>query len=41
MRMTVIPIVTGKLGRVSKGMEKRLEELEIRERIETTQIKIG
>ena len=35
MRMTVIPIVDGALGIVAKGLENRLEELEIRKRIET------
>ena len=34
----VIPIVVGRLGTVSKGLEKRLEELEIRGRIETASV---
>ena len=37
MRVTVIPIVAGALGTFPKGLEKRLEELEIRRRIETIQ----
>ena len=35
--LTVIPIVVGALGLISKCMEKRLEELEIGERIKTIQ----
>ena len=35
--MMVIPVVTGVLWMVPKGFEKRLEELEIRERIKTLQ----
>ena len=34
-RVLVISIVLGALETVPKGLEKRLEELEIRERIET------
>ena len=34
-RVTVIGIVVGALGMVSKGLGKRLEEHEIRGRIET------
>ena len=38
MKMTEIPIkVIGALGTVLKGLEKRLDELEIRGRIETIQ----
>ena len=39
MRVTVIPIVSGTLGTISRGLEMGLEELEIRGRIETTQTK--
>ena len=35
--MTVIPIVIGALGTVTKGLVKRLEDLEIRRRVETIQ----
>ena len=35
MKMTVIPIVIGTLGKELKGLVKRLDELEIRGRIET------
>ena len=38
MKVMVIPIVVGALGTVPKGLEKMLEELEIRGRIETIQI---
>ena len=31
MRMIVIPVVVGKPGMVPKGLEKRMEDLEIRE----------
>ena len=37
MREMVIPIVIGALGIVIKSLEERLEELEIRRRIETIQ----
>ena len=37
MKVTMILIVVGALETVPKGLEKRLEELEIRERIETIQ----
>ena len=37
MKVTVIPIVVGALGTVSKGLEKRLKELEISGRIETAE----
>ena len=39
LKVTVIPILVGALGTVSKGLEKRLGRLEIRERIST--VKIG
>ena len=38
MRVTVLPIVIGKLGMVPKGLERRLEELEIGGQIKTIQI---
>ena len=37
MRVKVIPIVIGALGTIPKGLEKSLDELEIRGRIETIQ----
>ena len=37
MRLTVVPVVIGALGTVLKCLEKRLEELEIRGKIETIQ----
>ena len=37
MKVTVIPIVIGALGTAPKGLERGLEELEIRGRIETVQ----
>ena len=37
MKVTVIPIVDGTLGAVSKSLPKRVGELEIRECIETIQ----
>ena len=39
MKVTVIPIVTGALGTVTKVMIQRLEDLEIRRRVETVQTK--
>ena len=36
MKVTVISIVVGALGMVSKDLEKRLGEIETRGRIETT-----
>ena len=39
MLVTVIPNVIGTLGTVPKGSESGLRELEIKERIETIQIK--
>ena len=42
MKVTVIPIVTGALGTVTKGLVKGLEDLEISGQVETIQIiKIG
>ena len=38
MKVTVIPIVSGTLGTVTKGLVKRLEDLEILGRVETIQI---
>ena len=35
LMVTVIPILVGALGTVPNGMNKRLEKLEIRGRIET------
>ena len=35
--MTVLPIVVGAFGTVPKGLERRLEELEISGRIEANQ----
>ncbi len=35
MKVTVTPVVIGTLGTVSKGLLLKLEELEIRERVET------
>ena len=35
MKVTVIPIVIGVLGTVTKGLVKGLEDLEIRGRVET------
>ena len=37
MKVTVIPIVVGALGTVTEGLLKGLEDLEIRERVETIQ----
>ena len=37
MMVTVIPIVVKALGTISKNLEKRVDQLEIRERIETIQ----
>ena len=38
IKVTVIPILIGALGTVTKGLVKGLENLEIRERVETIQI---
>ena len=35
MKIMVIPIVFGSLGTILKGVIKRLEDLEIREQVET------
>ena len=37
MKVTVIPVVTGTLETIPKGLVKELEELEIRGRTETIQ----
>ena len=37
MKVTVIPIVIGALGTVTKGLVQGLEDLEIRGRVETIQ----
>ena len=37
MKVAVIPITVGALGMVPKGLEKRLEELEMGGRIKTIQ----
>ena len=37
MQVTIIPIVIGLLGTVSKGLLKRLEDLEVSGRVETIQ----
>ena len=37
MKVTFIPIVIGALGTATKGLIKGLENLEIRERVETIQ----
>ena len=37
MKVTVIPIVIGELGTVTKGLIQGLVDLEIRERVETIQ----
>ena len=39
MKVTVIPVVIGILGTIPKSLERGLEELEIRERIENIQTK--
>ena len=41
MRMTVMPIVPDTLGTVRKGLERRLEELEIKETRPSSIVKIG
>ena len=38
MKVTIIPIVTGAIGTVTKGLLKGLEDMEIRRRVETIQI---
>ena len=37
MQVTIIPIVIGAFGTVTKGLLKGLEELEVVERVETIQ----
>ena len=37
MKVTIIPIVVGAFGTVTKGLLKGLEDLEIRGRVETIQ----
>ena len=37
MKVTIIPIVIGALGKVTKGLVKGLEDLEITVRVETVQ----
>ena len=37
MKVTVIPIIIGALGKVMKGLVKGLQDLEIRRRVETIQ----
>ena len=37
MKVTIIPIVIGGLGTVTKGLVKGLEDLEITERVEIVQ----
>ena len=41
MKVTVIPTVFGALGTIPKSLIKRLEDLEIREQVETIKTKIG
>ena len=36
MKVTLMPIVIGAFGTIPKGLDRGLEELEIRERLETT-----
>ena len=40
MKVTEIPIVIGALGIVTKGLVQGLEDLEIRERVETIPTKV-
>ena len=37
MKVTIVPIVTGALGTVTKGLLKGLEDLEVGGRVETIQ----
>ena len=37
MKVTIIPIVTGAFGTVTKGLLKGLEDLEVGDRVETIQ----
>ena len=38
IKVTLIPVVIGALGKITKGLIKGLVELEIRERVETIQL---
>ena len=38
MKVTIVPIVTGAFGTITKGLLKGLEELEVGERVETIQM---
>ena len=37
MKVTIVPIVVGALGTITKGLLKVLEDLEVGERVETIQ----
>ena len=37
MKVTIVPIVIGTLGTITKGLLKGLEDLEVGERVETIQ----
>ena len=37
MKVTIVPIVIGALGKITKGLLKGLEDLEVGGRVETTQ----
>ena len=37
MKVTIIPFVIGAFGTVTKGLSKRLEDLEVRGQVETVQ----
>ena len=39
MRVTIVPIVIGALGTITKGLLKGLEDLEVGGRVETIQMK--
>ena len=38
MKVTIVPIVTGALGTITKGLLKGLEDLEVGGRVETIQM---
>ena len=38
MKVTIVPIVIGALGTITKGLLKGLEDLEVDERVETIQM---
>ena len=38
MKVTIVPIVIGALGTITKGLLKGLEDLEVVERVDTTQM---